>query len=113
MRIVHSFIRASTSKRGTKIVEDESKNEVVSFDENEDKDGDDTFEQSWMCWIAEHLSQIARLASLVYACDCLVSMLQVAVLKIYYVNIYLAKIWTNIVHNYLIGCSGGSSWVQG
>ena len=86
MRIVHSFIRASTSKRVKKIVEDESKNEVVSFNENEDKDGD-TFEQSWMCWIAEHLSQIARLASLVYACDCLVSMMQVTVLKMYYVDL--------------------------
>lgn len=52
MRIIYSFVNGTTDKVN--------------------KENEDSFEKSYLYFVTDHLSQISRLALLVYACDCLV-----------------------------------------
>jgi hypothetical protein len=83
-RIVHSFFNATIMKNkveGSPDAEDEAVNGAAlsgpraSGNKNEESIDEDRhrFERTYLFFAADSLSQIARLALLVYACDCLVS----------------------------------------
>eukprot|EP00571_Detonula_confervacea_P014465 CAMPEP_0172305462 /NCGR_PEP_ID=MMETSP1058-20130122/6743_1 /TAXON_ID=83371 /ORGANISM="Detonula confervacea, Strain CCMP 353" /LENGTH=386 /DNA_ID=CAMNT_0013017063 /DNA_START=77 /DNA_END=1237 /DNA_ORIENTATION=- len=55
IRIIYSFINAATKSNKAS-----------------DKKNEDSFEKSYLYFVSDHLSQISRLALLVYACDCVV-----------------------------------------
>ena len=59
-------------------------------------DGDDVvdkkFETSILYFIVDHLSQVARLAVLVYACDCVVIALEAVDIHVEYASNVFAKI---------------------
>lgn len=71
---VYSF--AQSVNGGGKVVQSERKKGGDDLDGEEDaEEGDGTtkYQRSYVCLLADHLSQMARLALLVYACDCIVS----------------------------------------
>lgn len=68
VRIIYSVLYAGNSKKHLKKKEDENKDE----EEEEEEEGENSFERSYVFLVSDHLSQIARLALLVYACDCVV-----------------------------------------
>ena len=70
-RIIYSFIIV---KRGNKKDDDDNKTMKGEETGREEKENKNIFENSYVFLVVDHLSQIARLALLVYACDCVVSL---------------------------------------
>ena len=69
-RIIYSFIIV---KGGNKKEDDDNKTMKGEETGREEKENKNIFENSYVFLVVDHLSQIARLALLVYACDCVVS----------------------------------------
>jgi len=91
-RIIYPFIRIKTTTKTKKVGssvtkddDDEAESERRSEEKNE-------FETSILFFIVDHCSQVARLAVLVYACDCVVIALEAVGYQVQYASKVFAKI---------------------
>lgn len=91
-RIIYPFIRRKTTTKTKKVGssvkkddDDEAESERRSEEKNE-------FETSILFFIVDHCSQVARLAVLVYACDCVVIALEAVGYQVQYASKVFAKI---------------------
>lgn len=87
-RIIYPFFRMGIkSTKGS-----DSEKEEGEEGKRSAKDGNVEFESSIVYFIFRHLSEIARLAVLVYACDCLVIALEAVGYQVEYASKVFAKI---------------------
>jgi hypothetical protein len=86
-RIIYPFFRIKTkTKEGC------SSEKKCDDDEAERRIEKNEFETSFLFFIVDHCSQVARLAVLVYACDCVVIALEAVGYQVQYASKVFAKI---------------------
>lgn len=83
VRIIYNFIYT-----GHHIPKEKSLDKKEVSEEDEEDDEGDIFDRSYVFFISDHLSQIAKLALLVYACDCGVSETSFFFIMKYFNKIY-------------------------